>query len=274
MSRLFEALRKSEEQFGKQTFDSPETFLNNIAKKEAVLSEVKEQIAVCPEHRIVVYTEPHSPASERFRLLRTHLRELQSEAKLKVLLVTSALPGDGKTTVAINLATVLAEQGACRVLLLEADLRRPSLRKQWGLRPWDGLAECLQRDLDPLLSVRRIEPLGIHVLPAGTLPANPIELLQSDRYSRLIQTLATPFQWIIIDGPPVMPVADTLVLKRMADATLLVMRASHTPRQALDEAIKKFARGQVIGIILNSAERLESMYADYYYQNVAVTPSA
>jgi len=266
MSRVFDALRKSEEEIGKHPFDSPETFFDSIEKKRELLSAIKVRIHVQPEHRIVVYLEPHSPASERFRLLRTYLRDLQSAGKPKVLLVTSALPGDGKTTVATNLATVLAEQGGCRVLLLEADLRHPSLMRRWGLKPWDGLAECLQNDSDPCSFTRFVEPLGIHVLPAGNHAANPIELLRFERYSRLIQSLVSKFDWLIVDCPPAIPVADALTLKGAADATLLVMRAGHTPRQAVEDTIKKFGLGHVIGIILNSAEGAGDLYSDYYRQ--------
>jgi Mrp family chromosome partitioning ATPase len=105
------------------------------------------------------------------------------------------------------------------------------------------------------------------VLPAGNHAANPIELLHFERYSRLIQSLVPRFDWLIVDCPPAISLADTLTLKGAADATLLVMRAGHTPRQAVEDTIKKFAPGHVIGIILNSEQGVGDMYSNYYRQS-------
>jgi len=147
---------------------------------------------------------------------------------------------------------------------LEADLRRPFLGQQLQLKASPGLAECLEQGFDPLSAIRRIEPLRFYLLPAGKPVANPLALLQSQRFSKLIQDLADYFHWILIDSPPVSPVADTLALKAHIDGTLLVVRARVTPRDAMEEAVKHFEPGQVIGLILNGADGLDRSYSQYY----------
>lgn len=264
MSRVFDALRRSEEEAGKHSFDSAEGFFSSIEKKQKLLPVATERIHIRPENRIVVHTDPQGPGGERFRFLRAYLRDLQSAGKLKVLLLTSALPCDGKSTAALNLATVLAKQGKHEVLLLEADLRRPSFAKQFGLKPWEGVAETLQHNSDPMCCIRRVEPLGIYVLPAGIQTAEHGEVLPREGYVELTKRLAPYFEWIIVDSPPAIAIADTLELKQMADAILLVARAGYTPREAVEEALSQFAQGQVIGIILNCVEGIDRLYAGYY----------
>ena len=128
------------------------------------LSQLKS--ALLPtESRVVVYNDPRSAGADRFRLVRARLRNIQAAKKLKTLLITSPLPSDGKSTVALNLATVLSESGKAPVLLVEADVYRPALVKRLGLKPWPGLTECYNRGSDPMLAIRRIDPLGFYLLP-------------------------------------------------------------------------------------------------------------
>ncbi len=230
-----------------------------------------EEVDVDPLGKIVFYTDPRGVAADRFRFLRMRIRELSEARKLKSLLVTSALSLDGKSTVSLNLATALAERGQSPVLLLEADLYHPTLAERLGLKAAPGLAECLSSGLAPLSVVRRIEPLSWYFLPAGRQLADPSDLLHGDGFATIMQALLPHFRWIVIDSPPVVPVADALALARQADASLLVVRAGQTPTDAVEAALESLGPKHVMGVILNGVEGLDRLYSKYnkYYGPVA-----
>jgi capsular exopolysaccharide synthesis family protein len=223
-----------------------------------------EEVQVQPGSRIVVHTDPGSAGADRFRFLRMCLRELWSAGKLKSLLITSPLPQEGKSTIALNLATALAEGGKRTVLLIEADLHRPTLTEQLGLERRAGLADCLEGSLSPFSALRRLEPIGWYLLPAGETRRNPTELLQTEAFAGVLQKLSPHFDWILIDSPPVIPLTDALSLARLANATLLVAREGRTPREAIEKAIAVVGRQRVLGIVLNAVEGLDRMYSGYY----------
>jgi len=244
---------------------STEEFFETLERAEVFLPVSTEVSPVPPESRVVMHTDPRSAGADRFKLVQIRLTSIQASRKLKSLLITSPLPEDGKSTVALNLATGLSEEGKLPVLLLEADVHRPTLVKKLGLKPWPGLIECYKRGSDPMLAIRRIEPLGFYLLPAGQPGEDGSRLLQSDFASQLIKGLSSSsFRWILIDSPPTTPVADIIALKAQADATLLVARAGETPREAIEEATRNLGRDQIIGIILNGVEGLDRMYSKYY----------
>lgn len=245
---------------------SPEEYLQALERADVYLPVATEVSPVPAESRVVVYNDPRSAGGDRFRLVQMNLKSLQSLKKLKNLLITSPLPGDGKSTVTLNLATALSEKGTRPVLLLEADIYRPTAVQRLGLNPWPGLTECYERGSDPMLAIRRIDPLGFYLLPAG----QPVEdanssLLQSSFITQLIKGLsASSFSWILIDSPPTTPVADILLLKGHADATLLVARAGQTPREAIEESTRNLGRDHIIGIVLNAVEGIDRTYSRYY----------
>lgn len=223
-----------------------------------------EQVRLGPESRLICFTDPRSLATDRFRLLRLRLRELQSLGKLKSLVVTSPLPQDGKSTVALNLGIALAEGGKLSVIVVEADLHRPTLAQELGVERRPGLAEVIEDHVDPMSLIRRIEPLGFSLLQAGWARNNPTESLQSDAMPRLLQRLSQHFDWIVIDTPPVLPLTDAVLLSRLADASLMVVRADRTPKDAVDKALAILDRKSVAGIILNATEGLNKLYSEYY----------
>jgi capsular exopolysaccharide synthesis family protein len=223
-----------------------------------------EEVQVLPESRIVAHSDPRSAGADRFRFLRMCLRELWNTGKLKTLQITSPLPQEGKSTIALNLATMLAEGGKRTVLLIEADLHRPSLSKQLGIEKRAGLADCLEGRMGPEEGLRRLEPLGWYFLSAGELHAHPTELLQTEAFARVLHRLSPYFDWILIDSPPVIPLTDALSLARQANATLLVAREGRTPREAIERAIAVLGRQRVLGIVLNAVESLDRMYSGYY----------
>jgi len=234
-----------------------------------------EEVHIDPESRIVLHTDPRGLAADRFRFLRLRLRERADAVGLKTILVTSPLPQDGKSTVALNVATALAERGKRSVLLLEADMHHPTLAQLLGVPVGPGLAECLENGVDPMSAVRRLEPLGWYLVPSGDAHGNPTELLQSDRISNILGTLSRHFDWVVIDSPPVTPVTDALSLARHADASLLVVRAGRTTHEAVTAACTLLGAKNVIGIILNGVEGLTRLYSKYYgrYGSAASTGS-
>lgn len=249
MSRLVDLMQSS----GRPPADSDELSAGTVENAE-----------ILPETRLVFHTDPRSPGADRYRLLRMRLRELGSSGKLKTLLITSPLPHDGKSTVCLNLATALAEGGKKSVLLIEADLHQPILNARLRLKPWAGLAECLEGTVDPRSVIRRVHPLNWYLLPAGGSRVNASELLQTAALAGVMSKLTPHFDWIIVDSPPVLPLSDATSLTRYADATLLVARADQTVREAIDETIAIIGRQRVIGIVLNGVTSFDRSYSKHY----------
>lgn len=241
----------------------------NVATATPVLPEFPiEESHLGPESRLVYYADPRSPAADRYRLLRMHLKEHWRSSKLKKLLVTGPMAHEGKSTVLLNLATALAERGKRTVLVIEADLHHPSLTEILRLRTWAGLTECLvDGESSPLSAIRQIEPLGWYLLPAGEPHTNPTELLQSPAFGRIMQKLSPCFDWILIDSPPVIPVTDPLSLQQHTDGTLLVVRAGQTPREAVEQTVMVLEKKNIVGIVLNGMEARDHLYYQYYDAN-------
>jgi len=223
-----------------------------------------ERAQVEPGSRLALMGDPLSVGADRFRYLRMRLMELRELAKLRSVMITSPLPADGKSTIATCLATSLSEGGRYSTLLVESDLHHPSITRTLRLRPQAGVAECVEDGLDPMSVVRKIDPFGWFLLQAGEPKGNPTELLQSAAFSAMMQNLTPHFDWILVDSPPAIPLTDALALSRQVDATLVVVRAECTPRDAIEECIKLIGRKHVLGIVLNGADTLAKRYSQYY----------
>jgi len=259
-----------------EEFDSfgPQDLIPEWENGDFCLSVGAEESSVPAQSHVVVYSDPTSAGADRFRLAHMRLKNLQATRNLKSLIVTSPLPGDGKTTVVLNLATVLSENGKVPVLLLEADVYRPVILERLNLKPWAGLSDCFRRNEDPMLAIRRINPLGFYLLPAGSPVELGGEVLQSQMVMQFIKGLASSsFGWILIDSPPTTPAAEILTLKSLADGTLLVARAGKTPREAIEESIQHLGRDHIFGMILNGIEGLEHTYYKYYKYGKSKTPA-
>lgn len=278
MSRVYDALRKLEEQSKESAREvltpAPKTVVVPAPKSaEQLLSAPALEAQLRPDDRIVVYSDRRGAGAERFRLIRMALRNSQAGKAQKVLLITSPLPKDGKSTVALNLATSLADDGKVKVLLLEADLHRPSLLSHLGLQRMPGLTEAVEDLADPATVIRRIEPLGFYLMSAGRCPEHPTEMLQTERFHALLRELKAAFEWVLIDCPPAFPLADVVALRSLADGVLLVARAGGTPREAVQEMAQLFKPGQIVGMILNAAEGVNHLYSKYYYRKDPSAPS-
>jgi capsular exopolysaccharide synthesis family protein len=204
---------------------------------------------------LVAALAPHSLAAEQYRSLRTRILQSENGTPLRVVLVTSPGKGDGKSVNAANLALTMAQQIPSRVLLLDADLRRPRSHRLLGLDDRQpGLADVLMGGEDLESALVPIPGRNLWVLPAGVPPGHPAELLSSSTMRRVVDTLRTRFDRIIVDTPPIAPLADVRILSPMADGIVLVVRAGVTTRPAIERALAGFDRQRVLGIVLNDAD--------------------
>ena len=221
------------------------------------------QVSVPAESRLVCLTDNQSLAAEKFRFVGITLQHLRRERPLKKVLITSTIPQEGKTTVSANLACALARRTQQRTLLVEGDVRRPSLSQMFGLERMPGICECLQGKRDLMTSIYHLEGPGLWFLPAGSAPENPLELLQSGKLSALMDRLTGWFDWIVIDSPPVMPLADTSVWMRLTDGILLVARQGITEKRQLQRGLEALEPKKVIGALLNGSKSMLSSDYDY-----------
>ena len=216
------------------------------------------------ENRLVCLSNANSLAAEKFRFLGLKMRHLQRERQLKRVLITSTIPQEGKSMVAANLACTLGRTTQEKILLVEGDVRRPSLSGLFGTERVAGLCECLQGERDLIKSVYRLAEPGVWFLPAGVTPKNPLEVLQSARLSVMLDQLNGWFDWIVIDSPPVMPLADTSIWMRLADGILMVVRQGVTEKRQLERGLEAIVAKKLIGMLLNGSRRRTE--SDYYYQ--------
>lgn len=223
-------------------------------------------VVVSPQCRLVCLVNRESMAAEKFRFLGVRLRQMRQSRPLKKLLITSTIPQEGKSMVAANLACTLARRQQQRTLLLEGDLRRPSLSALFGLGKLPGLCDWLQGEPGPMRNIYRLEGAGCWFLPAGSAAKNPLELMQSGRLATLMDQLTSRFDWIVIDSPPVLPLGDTSIWSRLADGVLLVTRQGATKKQDLKRGLEAIEQSKLIGALLNSSQ--EAASSDYYARYV------
>jgi len=165
----------------------------------------------------------------------------------------------------LNLATGLAERSGSNVVLIEADLRNPSLATRLGIKSWPGLVQCIDHGFDPVAALKLVSPLGFYLLPAGEPATNPIQMLNSDRFSRAIQRLRNLADWVIIDCPPVAPVPDVHAIRANADGCLWVVKSGSTSRDLVRETMQQVGQELVVGMILNEADKTKNSYMEYYH---------
>lgn len=218
---------------------------------------------VSPTSHLVSLTDKGSPAAEAFRLLKVRLRHLRKDRPLKKVLITSTAPQEGKSFTAGNLTCALASGSHEKVLLVEGDLRRPSLSGAFGTVGKPGICEYLSGKRTLASSIYHLTESGIWILPAGSAEGDPLELIQSPQLPSLMEQLAGWFDWVVIDSPPVLPMADTTAWARFADGILLVTRRDVTEKRKLKRGAEVFASEKFIGAVLNSSSSTSEK--DYYY---------
>jgi capsular exopolysaccharide synthesis family protein len=221
-------------------------------------------VAVPETARLVASSESPPILGEQFRHLAATLHRAQESQKIKTLMVTSASAGDGKSLTAANLALTLGESYKRRVLLIDADLRRPSLHRLFGFSNGAGLSDGLAANGDaPLVLAQVSERLTL--LPAGRPQPDPMGGLSSPRMRHIIEEAAERFDWVIIDTPPVGLLADASVLTGMVDGALLVVRAGVTAFPEVEAAAATLGREHILGVVLNAAAPSDIGHRGYYH---------
>ena len=216
------------------------------------------------QRRLIVHEQPKSPIAEAYRTLRTNIQYAKVDGELKVLLFTSAGPGEGKSTVAANSAVALAQAGH-RVILVDCDLRKPVQHHLFNVNK-KGLTNCLVGESPVTELLQETEVANLRVLTSGPIPPNPAELLGSSRMDAALAALKEVCDYLVIDCPPVIAVTDACVLARKADGVFLVLDADQVRPEMAQKAkeLLQNAQGTIAGVILNRAE-IEAEHSYYYY---------
>lgn len=287
MSRIHEALKKAEQEramsqgnarvdVAPAVMDLPAPTMPAAAvpamapamsfSGEALFAKSRE-VQWSPDSKCMLFFsgEEHAAGMEEFRTLRSRLYQLREKQTLSKLLVTSALPREGKSFTSANLAQVIVRQHGRRVLLIDADLRNPQLHKLLGAERGPGLFEYLRSEADELSIMQRGNMENLFFIPAGTASSNPSELLANGRLRTLLNRVEGMFDWVIIDSAPAVPVSDAALLANDCDGVLLVVRSNSTPMDAARRAAKEFVDRNVVGVVLNGITPELSPYTQYYY---------
>jgi succinoglycan biosynthesis transport protein ExoP len=229
---------------------------------------VRTKIGAGPQTSPLILRSPQSPVAEAYRVLRTNVMFSTADRTAgHLLIVSSASPSEGKTTTVANLAASLAINGS-RVLAVDADLRRPTMHQHFGLSKTPGLSDLIVGKAKPSQAIHKTQYAGLQVLPCGYVPPNPTELLGSSSLRDILNALRGHYDWILIDTPPVLAMADTSVLCPLVDGLVLVVGAEQIARPAVQRAAEQIrsVNGRIIGVILNKVnlERNSYYYSQYY----------
>lgn len=278
MSHIFEALQRAETE---RSGGDPSTVPESVAELlERRVEEAAQPVAVpqrtenaaalpvsgellstaqmavplpTPNSRLVCLTDQGSLAAEKFRVLGLRLRHIRDKRPLKRIVITSTIPEEGKTLTAANLALNQSRSKILKTVLVDGDLRRPSLADRFGLsRSMPGLAEFLSGERQLTEILYKVQNTNLYFVPAGSPPPNPLELMQSGRAADVLTRLGNVFDWVIIDSPPVIPLADTTFWMKLSDGVLLVAREGVTEKKPLKRALEIIDRSTLLGIVVNS----------------------
>ncbi len=210
--------------------------------------------------------------AEAMKSVRTNVLFSTADEGMRSLVITSAGPGEGKSLVSSNLAMALAQAGQ-RVLLIDADMRRPRVHEIFGGQQEPGLSNVLAGNAKTSEAIRKTNTSGLWIMPAGHIPPNPAELLGSRRYTEFIGSLNVHFDWVVLDTPPVMVVADSSIVANQSSGVVFVVRADHTSRHAVRAAVEQLesANAHLLGSVLNGVDLVRNpyYYSAYYRKDYA-----
>jgi protein-tyrosine kinase len=300
MSRIHEALKKAEQERaaqqpsakdGNEALFAPKPVISSSAETTTTVVEVpqtdipllpslnayfrfddlrahstKANWHLDPSMNVFCNSDPGVPGAEQFRTLRSRLYQLRGNQPLRTMLVTSSVPGEGKTYVVNNLAQAIVRQPDRRVLTIDADLRRPRLHLPLGAPLTPGLTDYLRGEVDEFRVIQNGQDGNLCFIPGGNEVTNPSELLSNGRLKVLLDRVSPVFDWVILDSPPCLPVADASVLADICDGVLLVVRAASTPAEIAQRACQELQGRNVVGVVLNAVEAGHSSGVYYYQQ--------
>jgi capsular exopolysaccharide synthesis family protein len=268
MSRLYESLKRAEaevRQHGPSVDESVSTpsLLGDLG---ATLMHLESASTITMElsarSHLVALTDSTGLAAEKFRALAARLEHLRNEQELKSILITSSVMNEGKTLITGNLAVTLAKSGS-KVLIIEGDLRRPSLASFLGLKRWPGLREWWSSRTTTIGHyVYKISGMPLCFLGAGGLCDQPSAILQSPEFSEAFGQLTRSFDWIVVDSAPMVPTVDVNLWSRLVDGVLLVVREGVAPVKALEQGLASLDTPKLIGVVFNEDSELARV--DYY----------
>lgn len=274
MSKFFKALEQAERDRALQRGGAPQLAGPTAspapeveAAEPVTLQQPAADSAGAVDDHLVSLIAPAAFEAEQYRALRHTVEQLHKTRDLRIVAVSSPGVGDGKSITAINLAGALAQAPDARVLLVDADLRRPSLAGLLALGGSDGPG-LVNAILDPTLTLERVArprpPFNLSVIPAGQAPPSPYEVLKSPRLGELLEEARRRYDYIVVDAPPLCTVQDSRVIAHWVDGFLLVVAAHQTPRRLVEEALNVVERSKMLGFIFNGDDHPPSGYSGYY----------
>jgi exopolysaccharide/PEP-CTERM locus tyrosine autokinase len=272
MGKIFEALEKAD----KKNVVSSLINQNKAAEKRSVktikqnvvqlLNSKREDASNKLDRTLVAYHDPRSGEAELFKMLRTQILFPSKGEPPRTILITSALPGDGKSFVSANLAISIAQGVEEHVMLIDGDIRRPTLHERFGIGRVKGLSEYLAggEQVSDVLVKTLVEKLTL--LPAGEPPAKPTELMASKKMKALVEEVRSRYEdrYVLIDSPPPSIAAETQIMSQYVDGIILVVRAGKTPRANIEETIEYLSKEKLIGVVFNQADQSQNKHYDYY----------
>lgn len=220
------------------------------------------------EPRLVAITQPLSNYCEEYRSLRTHVLHKSQRQKLQSIVVASVNPGEGKSVTALNLSWLLAQTDGIKCLIIDSDLRMPSLGDYLGIETDKGLSHVLDGAATLAESIVRLEPSGLHILTGGNMRNDVAELISGPRFKEILREARDMFDYVIIDAPPLGIFTDATVLINHADGAMLVVRANRTRYSVIERLLEPIPRDRLLGVVLNQSEDvLEESHYNYGYYN-------
>ena len=293
MSRIHDALKRAEQERAtslgthvEPVFDQPEIQREHMPSMQpsvaAAMSSMssgssglnyESLLARCPQTewspdpRTMLFFQGDDSrvGAEEFRTLRSRLYQIREKMPLKRVMVTSALPKEGKSFVAANLAQVMVRQHGSRALVIDADLRNPGMHRHLGAPQSPGLANYLLGECDEFAALQRGPAENLFFMPAGQAPGSAPELLSNGRLKLLLQRVEPMFDWIIIDTSPVIPVSDATLVAKFCDGILMVVRSNVTPSDLARRAREEFPDKLLLGVVLNGTQSDDPERSKYYY---------
>jgi capsular exopolysaccharide synthesis family protein len=203
--------------------------------------------------------------NERIRALRARIEQIIDKMNYRVVAVSSSVAGEGKTVIAANLAMKLGSTGRKKVALVDLDLRKSDLANQLGIKRSPGLSEFLKGSV-PLEGIMRnsISP-GLYIIPGGTPNPSPTDMIAGGKFREFLEILKGMFDIVLIDTPPILPVADTLSIRDLVDGYVMIYRAGHTPHLMFKQALEDIGEKNLIGVVLNGVPQMRDRYYKQYY---------
>lgn len=284
MGKVYDALRKAEEQRARRAQETaPGDILGRGASTGMPAARQRADVSVPERHslwrrlvgrrrdrveestsalnkRRIALLQPESHVAEQFRTLRARLEGIASSHPLRTIGMTSALPEEGKTMSAINLAVVSSMSVGRRVLLVDCDLRKPTIHRSLGVSVSAGLGEVLSGAAEAQDAIVKVDGTDLEVLAVRVLPSNPSELLGSERMRQLIVELSGRYDRIILDLPPTLGLPDAKIVSEMCDGTVFVVRAGKSTQQDIEAALDVLDRRRIVGFLLNETEAEVARY--------------